>query len=62
MAAESLKLVKETVLAKQSKDEKKYFANFDEFTKLAQIYQAYHLVHKFIEVSYEAVIQGPLYN
>lgn len=62
MAAESLRLVKEVNPDKQSKDEQMYFKNFDEYTKLAQIYQAYNLVHKFIEVSYEAVINGPMYN
>jgi intraflagellar transport protein 122 len=62
MAAESLRLVKETVPEKQSKDDKKYHDNFEEYTRLAQIYQAYHQVYRFIEVSYEAVIQGPLYN
>lgn len=30
--------------------------------KLSEIYQAYHLIHKFIEESYQAVIQGPLFN
>lgn len=62
MASESLKLVKETAPSKQSKDDKKYLKNFEDYKKLSQIYQAYHYVHKFIEVSYEAVIQGPLYN
>ena len=30
--------------------------------KLAEIYQAYDLIHKFIEEAYQAVIQGPLFN
>ena len=30
--------------------------------KLSEIYQAYNLIYKFIEESYQAVIQGPLFN
>jgi hypothetical protein len=30
--------------------------------KLAEIYQAYQMIHKFIEESYQAVIQGPVFN
>ncbi len=30
--------------------------------RLAEIYQAYQQIHKFIEESYQAVIQGPVFN
>ena len=29
---------------------------------MAEIYQAYHLIHKFIEESYQAIIHGPMFN
>jgi hypothetical protein len=43
LAAESLQLIKETTAAKAgpSKQDKKYITNFDEYMKLAEIYQAY---------------------
>jgi intraflagellar transport protein 122 len=61
LSAESLRLVKETG-EKASKEDKKFLGSFEEYMKLAEIYQAYHLIHKFIEESYQAVIQGPLFN
>ena len=61
LSAESLRLVKETG-EKASKDDKKFLSSFEEYMKLSEIYQAYHLIHKFIEESYQAVIQGPLFN
>jgi hypothetical protein len=30
--------------------------------KLAEIYQTYQQIHKFIEESYQADIQGPVFN
>ena len=51
LATESLSLVT-TVGAKASKDDKKYLKSFEEYTKLAEIYQAYNLVSKYIEESY----------
>lgn len=60
LATESLSLVT-TVGAKASKDDKKYLKSFEEYTKLAEIYQAYNLVSKYIEESYHQIIQGPLY-
>jgi hypothetical protein len=63
LAAESLQLIKEmSSKAGPSKQDKKYIANFDEYMKLAEIYQAYQMIHKFIEESYQAVIQGPVFN
>jgi hypothetical protein len=42
LAAESLQLIKETSgKAGPSKQDKKYITNFDEYMKLAEIYQAY---------------------
>mmetsp|Transcript_39028 Transcript_39028/g.59442 ORF Transcript_39028/g.59442 Transcript_39028/m.59442 type:complete len:123 (+) Transcript_39028:2651-3019(+) len=61
LSAESLRLVKETG-ENASKEDKKFLASFHENMKLSEIYQAYHLIHKFIEESYQAVIQGPLFN
>lgn len=55
LAAESLRLVKE-VGESASKEDKKFLACFEEYLKLSEIYQAYNLVHKFIEESYQAVI------
>lgn len=63
LAAESLQLIKELNGKGGSvKQDKKYIQNFDEYMKLAEIYQAYQLIHKFIEESYQAVIQGPVFN
>lgn len=51
LATESLQLVK-SVGNKASKDDKKYLKNFDEYTRLAEIYQAYNLINRYIEESY----------
>jgi intraflagellar transport protein 122 len=61
LSAESLSLVK-NANEKMTKEDKKFHENFTEYMKLSEIYQAYHLIHKFIEESYQAVIQGPLFN
>ena len=61
LSAESLRLVKEAG-SKAGKEDKKFSASFEEYMKMSEIYQAYHLIHKFIEESYQAVIQGPLFN
>ena len=63
LAAESLQLIND-VNGKTgpSKQDKKYIQNFEEYMKLAEIYQAYQQIHKFIEESYQAVIQGPVFN
>lgn len=60
LATESLSLVRQTG-AKATKDDKKYLKSFDEYSKLAEIYQAYNHVSKFAEEKYSSVIQGPLY-
>jgi ABC-type Fe2+-enterobactin transport system substrate-binding protein len=53
LAAESLQLIKEMgSKTGPNKQDKKYIANFDEYMKLAEIYQAYQMIHKFIEESY----------
>ena len=63
LAAESLQLIKEmNGKTGPSKQDKKYIQNFEEYMKLAEIYQAYQQIHKFIEESYQAVIQGPVFN
>jgi intraflagellar transport protein 122 len=36
--------------------------NFNEYLTLAEIYQAYHLVSRYLEESYRSMIQGELYN
>jgi len=35
-----------------TKEDKKFLASFEEYMKLSEIYQAYHLIHTFIEESY----------
>ena len=61
LATESLKLVQSSD-ANASKQDKKYWTNYEEYLKLAEIYQAYNLVNRFVEENYRAIIQGPLYN
>lgn len=61
LSAESLRLVKKAP-DQMTKEDKKFLQSFEEYMKLAEIYQAYHYIHKFIEESYQAVIQGPLFN
>jgi len=46
---------------KGSKDDKKHFTNFNEYLKLAELYQAYHLVNRYIDDSYREVILGQLF-
>ena len=61
LANESLKLV--TDPERQSgKEDTKYMANYNEYLILAEIYQAYHLVSRFLEENYRSMIQGELYN
>jgi len=55
LAAETLKLVKD-LGEKCSREDKKYHENYEEYMKLAEIYQAYNMIHKFIEESYQALI------
>jgi hypothetical protein len=47
---------------KTSKDDAKYMADFKEYLRLAEIYQAYNLVSRYLEESYRSMIQGELYN
>lgn len=51
LSAESLRLVKESG-DKGSKEDRKFSASFEEYMRLSEIYQAYQLIHKFIEESY----------
>jgi hypothetical protein len=37
-------------------------ADFKEYLRLAEIYQAYNLVSRYLEESYRSMIQGELYN
>jgi intraflagellar transport protein 122 len=55
LATESLSLVSK-VGGKATKDDKKYLKAFEEYTKLAEIYQAYNNVSKFVEETYRTVI------
>lgn len=61
LATESLKLVQSTN-ANASKNDKKYQKNYEEYLKLAEIYQAYNLVSKFVEDTYRSMIQIPLFQ
>lgn len=61
LSAESLNLVK-SFDDQATVEDRKHFKNYEEYMKLAEIYQAYNLIHRFIEESYQAVIQGPLFN
>lgn len=47
--------------SKQSKDDKKHLLNFNEYLKNAEVYQAYHLVFKFVEEQSRELVQGPLF-
>lgn len=60
LATESLQLVK-NVGGKASKEDKKYLKNFDEFTKLAEIYQAYNLINRYVEEAYRQMVRDNLY-
>lgn len=60
LSTESLKLV-QTLGNKASKDDKKHIANFNEYLGLAEIYQAYHLVNRYIDETSREVIQAPLF-
>ena len=51
LSAESLRLVKEAG-DRGTKEDRKFSASFEEYMRLSEIYQAYHLIHKFIEESY----------
>ena len=55
LATESLRLVTK-VGAKSSKDDKKYIKFYDNYSKLAEIYQAYNQVNRYIEENYRSVI------
>jgi len=61
LATESLKLVQDPE-RKTSKDDVKYMTNFTEYLRLAEIYQAYNLVSRYLEENYRTMIQGELYN
>lgn len=62
LATESLKLVQEVSEAKTKKDDANYMEKFTEYLKLAEIYQAYNLVSRYLEESYRSMTQGDLYN
>jgi hypothetical protein len=51
LATESLRLVTK-VVNKASKDDKKYIKFYDNYSKLAEIYQAYNQVNRYMEESY----------
>jgi len=61
LCTESLKLVQSND-ANASKQDKKYLKQYEESLKLAEIYQAYALVNRYIEESYRSITQGPLFN
>lgn len=61
LATESLKLIKEPE-STTNKEDAKFMSNYEEYLKLAEIYQAYNLVSRYLEENYRAMIQGELYN
>jgi hypothetical protein len=44
------------------KQEVDYMEKYSEYLKLAEIYQAYNLVSRYLEESYRSMTQGDLYN
>lgn len=59
LATESLKLVQDPERL-SNKEDGMYMENFKEYLKLAEIYQAYNLVSRYLEESYRSQIQGEL--
>ena len=55
LATESLKLVSDPDRL-SGKEDGKYMNNFKEYLTLAEIYQAYHLVRRYLEESYRSMI------
>lgn len=60
LSTESLRLV-QALGSKASKDDKKHHQNFLEYLSLAEIYQAYHLVNKYIDEANREIVQAPLF-
>jgi len=60
LSTESLRLVA-TMGSKATKEDKKHLANFQEYLQSAEIYQAYHLINKYIDESGREIIQAPLF-
>lgn len=50
LSTESLKLV-QIIGGKASKEDKKHLTNFNEYLTMAEMYQAYHLVNRYIDDS-----------
>lgn len=55
LATESLKLIKEPE-STTNKEDAKFMSNYEEYLKLAEIYQAYNLVSRYLEENYRAMI------
>ena len=53
LAAESLQMVER--LDGTSKEDLQAFNNYGDYLKLAEVYQAYHMVYKYTEESYGAI-------
>jgi hypothetical protein len=47
--------------SKASKDDKKHLTNFNDYQSSAEIYQAYHLINRYIDESSRDIIQAPLF-
>jgi len=60
LSTESLRLVA-SLGSKATKEDKKHLSNFNEYLGLAEIYQAYHLVNRYIDESAREIIQVPLF-
>ncbi len=59
LAAEALQRGKANV---SKGDEKDHVKMYTDYLKMAEIYQAYHHVNKYLEESYGAMVQGSMFN
>lgn len=60
LATESLKLIQDPE-QKTNKDDAKYMTSYSEYLRLAEIYQAYNLVSRYLEDSFRSLAQGDLF-
>jgi hypothetical protein len=47
--------------SKSTKEDKKHLSNFQEYLSLAEIYQAYHLVNKYVDDSSRDIVCLPFF-
>jgi len=60
LSTESLRLCT-TMGSKATKEDKKHLLNFQEYLSLAEMYQAYHLVNRYIDEQGREIIPTPLF-